>query len=85
MKAVLLVWLLLLAGCPKTPDAVRASQGCPMACEKLRSFSCAEGLSVHCLDLCHEIVESGFLDVDFTCISDAANADALRTCGVCNP
>lgn len=81
----LLVGCCLLGGCPKTPETSRATMGCPMACDKLRSLSCSEGLSPHCLDLCREIVESGFLDVDFACIADADNTDELRKCGVCNP
>lgn len=85
MKYFAVICLVLICGCPKQPDSVRADHGCPMACDKLRTFQCSEGKSPHCIDLCHEIVESGFLDVDFSCLENAKNADQLRVCGVCNP
>lgn len=76
-----------IVGCPtpQHPNAVRLQDGCPMACEKLRRFHCSEGQSPKCVDLCREIIESGYLDVDLDCINASQDADDLRKCGVCNP
>lgn len=86
MRSILsFVLAIYLCGCPKEPNVTRADNWCDTSCAKLRSFRCSEGQSIHCVDLCREIVTSGYLDIDFECIQSAKDADELRVCGVCNP
>jgi hypothetical protein len=69
-------------GCASDPEPPK-TVGCPDACAKLRAFGCPEGLSEHCVAVCTEIQESGYLEVDVQCVINAKDAIQIKECGVC--
>ena len=69
-------------GCAGEPEQPKTG-GCPDACAKLREFGCAEGLSEHCVAVCTEIQESGYLEVDVQCVINSKDAIQVKECGVC--